>query len=181
MALDIHHLAGNPARYHLLYKTGIFHCICIGCLKKIRSLKKKNAILPGPVQCTLQSKEKKKEKDCCDNLQKKKVFLSLMLYISVEECAQFNYKDKEKLRNLFTFLPLHNPVHEQPSNSNESNSSQTARACQQRKLMGRQGFSFDVGKTPVKTGLYMGTWCQTRRESACLTCGFLDNIHLLLA
>lgn len=27
----------------------------------------------------------------------------------------------------------------------------------------------------------MGTRCQTKRESACLTCGFLDNIHLLLA
>lgn len=110
-------------------------------------------------QCSAHCRaKKKKEKDCCDNLKKKKKdFLSLMLYISVEECAQFNYKDKEKLRNLFTFLPLHNPVHEQPSNSNESNSSQTARACQQRKLMGRQGFSFDVGKTPVKTGLYMGT------------------------
>lgn len=27
----------------------------------------------------------------------------------------------------------------------------------------------------------MGTRCQTQREWACLTCGFLDNIHLLLA
>lgn len=27
----------------------------------------------------------------------------------------------------------------------------------------------------------MGTPCQTKTESACLTCGFLDSIHLLLA
>lgn len=88
MALDIHHLAGNPARYHLLYKTGIFHCICIGCLKKIRSLKKNNAILPGPVQCTLQTKEKKKEKDCCDNLKKKKgFFIPNALYFSGRMCS----------------------------------------------------------------------------------------------
>lgn len=49
------------------------------------------------------------------------------------------------------------------------------------KLMGRWGASFDAGRPPVKTGLYKGTRCQTKRESACLTCGFLDNIHLLLA
>lgn len=41
--------------------------------------------------------------------------------------------------------------------------------------------ALDSGLAPVKTGLYTGTPCQTRRQSARLTCGFLDNIHLPLA
>lgn len=51
----------------------------------------------------------------------------------------------------------------------------------EKKIWGSQGFAFDAGKAPVKTGLYMGTWCQTKKESACLTCGLFDSIHLLLA
>lgn len=35
-----------------------------------------------------------------------------------------------------------------------------------------EGFSLDAGKAPVKTALYMGTWCQAQTESAHLTCGF---------
>lgn len=38
-----------------------------------------------------------------------------------------------------------------------------------------------AGFVPAKTGLYTGTPCQTKTQSACLTCGFLDSIHLLLA
>lgn len=52
---------------------------------------------------------------------------------------------------------------------------------EEKKIRGSQGFAFDAGKAPVKTGLYMGTWCQTKKESACLTCGLFDSIHLLLA